>query len=482
MTVKIVESFGKRKGADALFLPFFEGKVPAFTEKGLSSLIEPAMKSGDFRGEKGKILCLYPSQGHEKRVILIGIGKENELTKETLRRAYASAVTSVKSKAKSVNVQLPETAVLKNIEISEAVAEGLLLANYVYDVNKTEKEKTIEQFFLIGADAKTIKRVETICSSVCYTRDMVIANADTVTPMFLADRAKDLAKQYPSIKTTVLDREQIKKQKLGLIEAVGRASDRQPALILLEYQGAPKSKEKVAIIGKGISFDTGGLNIKTSNMETMRDDMSGAGAVLGTMRTIAQLKLPVNVIGVLASAENAIGPESYKPGDVIKSYSGITVEITNTDAEGRLVLADAISYVLKKYSPQRMVDIGTLTGGVIIALGDEVSAVMGNDDELAKELIAAGEITYERLWQLPLYEEYNDLLKSKVADIKNSGVRKASSIQVGMFLKKFVEKGSWCHIDIAGTAFTEQLKSYQPVQATGVGVRLLTTFLERMCL
>lgn len=480
--MKIVESFAKRKSADALFLPFFEGKVPAFTEKGLSALIEPAMKSGDFRGEKGKILCLYPSQGHEKRVILIGIGKESELTKETLRRAYASAVASVKSKAKSVNVQLPETAVLKNTEVSEAVAEGLLLANYVYDVNKTEKEKTIEEFTLVGADAKTVKRVETICSSVCYTRDMVIANADTVTPMFLADRAKDLAKQYASIKTTVLDREQIKKQKLGLIEAVGRASDRQPALILLEYQGAPKSKEKVAIIGKGISFDTGGLNIKTANMETMRDDMSGAGAILGTMRNIAQLKLPLNVIGVLASAENAIGPESYKPGDVIKSYSGITVEITNTDAEGRLVLADAISYVQKKYSPQRMVDIGTLTGGVIIALGEEVSAVMGNDDELAKELIAAGEITYERLWQLPLYEEYNDLLKSKVADTKNAGARKASSIQVGMFLKKFIEKGSWCHIDIAGTAFTEQLKSYQPVQATGVGVRLLTTFLERMCL
>lgn len=480
--MKIVESFAKRKSADALFLPFFEGKVPAFAEKGIASLIEPALKAGDFRGEKGSIVCHYPMGGHEKRIILIGLGKENELTKETLRRAYASAVASVKSKAKAVNVQLPGTKALKSAEISEAVAEGLLLANYVYDVNKTEKEKTIEEFILIGADAKAIKRVETICSSVCYTRDMVIANADTVTPMFLAEKAKELAKQYPSIKTTVLDREQIKKQKLGLIEAVGRGSDREQALIIMEYQGAPKSKDKVAIIGKGISFDTGGLNIKTVNMETMRDDMSGAGAVLGTMRNCAQLKLPLNVIGVLASAENAIGPESYKPGDVFKSYSGITVEITNTDAEGRLVLADAISYVQKKFAPKRMVDIGTLTGGVVIALGEEVSAVMGNDDQLAKELIAAGEMTYERLWQLPLYEEYNGLLKSKFADIKNAGPRKASSIQVGMFLQKFVEKGSWAHIDIAGTAFTDELKSYQPVQATGVGVRLLTNFLERMCL
>lgn len=482
MAIKIVDSFAKRKSADALFLPFFEGKVPAFAQKGNGSLFEAPLKAGDFRGEKGKILCHYPLEGIEKRVVLIGLGKEKELSKETLRRAYASALGSVKSKAKSVNVQLPETSSLTSAEISEAVGEGLLLANYIYDVNKTEKEKAVEEFFLIGADAKATKRTEILCSSVCYTRDMVFANADTVTPMFLAERGKELSKQYPSIKTTVLNREQIKKQSLGLIEAVGRASDREQALTIIEYHGAPKSKEKVAIIGKGISFDTGGLNIKTANMETMRDDMSGAGAILGTLRTIAQLKLPLNVIGVLAAAENAIGPESYKPGDVIKSYSGITVEVTNTDAEGRLVLADALSYVQKKYAPQRIVDIGTLTGGVVISLGEEVSAVMGNDDKLAEELIAAGEETYERLWRLPLYEEYNDLLKSKVADIKNSGARKASSIQVGIFLKKFLEKGSWAHIDIAGTAFVEHPKPYQPVQATGVGVRLLTTFLERMCL
>lgn len=249
----------------------------------------------------------------------------------------------------------------------------------------------------------------------------------------------------------------------------------------MEYNGDPSSKDKVALIGKGISFDTGGLNLKSVSMETMRDDMAGGGAILGVMRAIAEQKLPLNVIGVVTSAENAIGPNSFKPGDVYISYSGITVEVTNTDAEGRLVLADAISYVQKHYAPKRIVDVATLTGGCVVALGEEVSAVMTNDDQLATELIEAGEMTYERLCRLPLCDDYKYLLKSKVADIKNIGIRKASPIQGGMFLKRFIEKTSWAHIDIAGTASPDHLKSYQPIQATGFGVRLLTTFLERMC-
>lgn len=482
MAVKIVDSFAKRKVCDALILPFFEGKAPAFPSKGIAAIFEAPLKAGDFRGEKESVLCHYPQDGQEKRVVLIGLGKESDLAKETLRRAYASAIGLIKSKVKSVNVQIPETAALEVSEICEAVVEGVLLANYVYNVNKSEKDKTIDELTFIGGDSQAIKRSEVICGSVCYTRDLVFSNADTVTPLFLAEKGKELAAQYPAIKTTVLNREQIKKQKLGLIEAVGRGSDNEPALVIVEYKGNLKSKELTAIVGKGISFDTGGLNIKTSNMETMRDDMSGAGAVLGTLRTIAQFKLPINVVGVLACAENAIGPGSYKPGDVYSSYSGITVEVTNTDAEGRLVLADALSYVQKKFAPKRIVDLATLTGGAIVALGEEVSALMANDDLLAQELIACGEITYERLCRLPLYEEYNQLLKSKVADIKNSGPRKASPIQGGIFLKKFIEKTSWAHLDIAGTAFPEQLKPYQPVQATGMGVRLLTTFLERLCL
>lgn len=480
MTTKIVDSFAKRKTAEALILPFYEGKAPAFSNgKAVASLYEAPLKSGDFRGEKESVLCHYPMEGGEKRVVLVGLGKEEGLTKETLRRAYGAALGCIKTKVKSVNVLLPEHSTLDLKAVTEGVVEGVLLANYTYSVNKTEKDKAVDDISFIGADSKAFKRAETICGSVCYTRDLVFANADTVTPAFLAGKAKELSSEHASIKTSILNREQIVKQKLGLMEAVARGSDREPALVIMEYRGAPKSKECVAIVGKGISFDTGGLNIKTVNMETMRDDMSGAGAILGTMRNLAMLKTELNVIGVLAAAENAIGPNSYKPGDVYKGYSGITVEVTNTDAEGRLVLADALSYVQKKFSPKKIVDLGTLTGGCIIALGEAVSALMSNDDKLAQELSVAGEETYERLWRLPLYDEYNYLLKSKVADIKNVGIRKASTIQCGMFLKKFIEKTSWAHIDIAGTASPDLQTPYQPVQAAGVGVRLLTSFLER---
>lgn len=480
MAVKILDAIAKRKSSDALILPFFEGKVPAFSSEGLTSLFEAPLKVGDFRGEKESILCHYPANGQEKRVVLVGLGKEKELTKETLRRSYANAIVNIKSKANSVSVLLPETAALGGADISDAVVEGTLLASYVYDLNKSKKDKTIEDFTFIGGELKAIKRAEQICSSVFYTRDLILGNAETITPLFLAKKGEELASQFSSIKTTVLKRDQIKEQNLGLIEAVGRGSDHEPALTIIEYKGAPESKEITSLIGKGISFDTGGLNIKTLGMETMRDDMSGAAAVLGVMRTIAHFELPLNVVGVLAAAENAIGPASYKPGDVISGFGGITVEVTNTDAEGRLVLADALSYVQKKFAPRRIVDIGTLTGGVVIALGEEVSGLMTTDDELAQELIAAGEVSHERLCRLPIYDDYDHLLKSKVADIKNSGVRKASPIQCGIFLKRFIQKGSWAHLDIAGTAFPEHLQAYQPVQATGVGVRLLTTFLERL--
>jgi len=481
MNVKAVSSLSSRKSADALILPFFEGKKPAFSSKSLAALYNQPLKTGDFKGTSEEVLCHYPPRGKEKRLILVGLGKEKKLTKEVVRRSYAKAISLLKSKAKMINIQIPETAVLEEEELVSSTAEGVLLAGYVFDANKTQKEKPPSQFTFIGGALKKLKEIEILCKNVAFARDLIIQNADTITPTFLGKQAKELAKTYSSIKTTVLDRKEIEKQKLGLIEAVAKGSHEEPALILVEYQGDPKSKEINAIVGKGVTYDTGGLNLKpTGGMETMRDDMSGGATVLGTIRAAAALKLPVNIIGAVGSTENAIGPKSYKPGDVYKSYSGVMVEITNTDAEGRLVLADTLSYVQKKYAPKRIIDIATLTGGAIIALGEEVSALMANDDTLANELIEAGEHTYERLWRLPLYEEYKDLMKSEVADIKNSAKRKASPIQGGIFLQRFIDKGSWAHIDIAGTAFPDKRKPYQPVQATGVGVRLLVAFFQKL--
>ncbi|NGX38505.1 MAG: Cytosol aminopeptidase [Chlamydiae bacterium] len=467
---------------DACILPFFEGKTPAFSAKGKAALFSAPIKAGDFTGKKGERLCHYPSTGSAKRLILLGLGKEKQLTKEVLRRAYASAVSHLKGKAKSVEVHLPVTNVLEKDAISIAAAEGVYLANYVFDVNKSIKDKALSQIKFVGGVDKALKRTKIVCDSVYFTRNLNFSNADDVTPTFLGQIAKDLAAEYAQISTKVLGRKEIEKQKLGLLEAVSRGSATDPALILIEYRGDPKSKELNAFVGKGVTYDTGGLNLKpTGSMETMREDMSGAGAVLGTMRTLAALKLPINVIGVIGSTENAIGPKSYKPGDVYRSYSGVTVEVTNTDAEGRLVLADALSYVQKKYALKRIINIATLTGGAVVALGEEVTALMSNDDQLSAELTQAGESTYERVWRLPLYEEYEDILKSKIADIKNSGQRKASPIQGGIFLKRFIGKVKWAHLDIAGTASPDPQKPYHSIQSTGVGVRLMTEFFECLC-
>lgn len=473
----MTSSIAKRKKADALLLPFFEGKKAAFATTGLSPFFSQALNSGDFSGKKGEILCLYPKSPKETRVVLIGLGKEKALTCETLRRTYGKAIAFLKGKAKSANIVLPEK---DDPKTTRAAAEGALLANYVYDTNKAEKDKYLETMTFIDADDEALEECEMLCESVYFARNLAFSNADDITPAYLGAVAEDLAKGSRKVQTTVLGKKEIQKEKLGLLEAVSRGSHEDPALIIVEYKGNPKSKETVALVGKGVTYDTGGLNLKpTGGIETMRDDMSGAAAVLGTMHAAIALNLPINVIGVVGSTENAIGPKSYKPGDVYKSHKGLTVEVSNTDAEGRLVLADAISYVQKKYAPKKIVDIATLTGGAIIALGEEVSAIMSNDESLSEALIEAGEETYERLWPLPLYEEYDQILKSTIADIKNSGKRKASPIQGGIFLKKFVEKAKWAHIDIAGTAFPDEARrSYHPIQSTGVGVRLLTAFLK----
>lgn len=475
MGVKTKPSFSERPSADALILPFFEGNKPAFSGSGAIDLCGSSLKSGDFSGKCAEVLVHYTSSPKDKRVVLVGLGKEKDLTCEGVRKAYAKGLFAVKSKVKSLNVQIPKT----KKDVTEAVCEGILLSNYVFNEHKSKKDLAPTDIVFLGGDTKVIKETQTLCKSVSFTRDLVYNNADEMTPTFLGNMAKELAKKHPQVKAKVLSRKQIQEEHMGLLEAVSRGATEEPAFIIIEYKGAPKSKELYALIGKGITYDTGGLSLKpTSGMLDMRSDMGGAGAVLGTMHALCDLKLPINVVAVIASTENAIGPDSYKVGDVYFGRNGVSVEVTNTDAEGRLVLADALSYVQDTYHPSKMIDLATLTGGAVVALGEEVSALMCDDDQLAKALIEAGEETFERVWRLPLHEEYNRLLESKIADIKNSGDRKASPIQGGIFLKRFVDsKTPWAHLDIAGTAFPDApLKPYHPVQATGYGVRLLIRY------
>lgn len=312
-------------------------------------------------------------------------------------------------------------------------------------------------------------------------RDLVNGNADDITPQYLGAVARGLEKTCKHVKTTVLNKKQIEKEKMGLLLAVNRGSFREPAFIIVVYKGNPKSKEKTVLVGKGITFDTGGLDLKPpAGMFTMKSDMAGAAVVLGSIQAASSLGLKVNITGVIASTENSIGSHSYKPGDVYSGFAGKTVEIMDTDAEGRLILADALAYAVDRLKPSRIIDLATLTGAVEVALGDEVSGLMCNNDALADLLVHAGSITGEKVWRLPLYEDYREALKSDIADIKSTGGRGGGCIKAALFLQEFVNKTPWAHLDIAGTAFVNDARRYHPKYATGIGVRLLISFLENL--
>lgn len=472
-----------RNAADLLVLPFWEGKKQAekaFKFSEIEKVFEQPLQMGDFKGKEGETFLLYsPQKIKEKRILLLGLGVKEKVSLEICRCAYAAIIKMTHQKKwESINIIVPDLH-----EVFEGVCEGLLLANYAFDKMKKDTVTLLKKISLIGSDAKALtlcERLDVIVNAVNFARDLVNSNADEVTPQRLSVIAKELQKDFSKIKTTVFGKKEIEKHKMGLLLAVSRASMHDPALIVMEYRGNPVSKQKTAIVGKGITYDTGGLNIKpTGGIETMKCDMAGAAAVLGTMRAAAELKLKSNLIGVVAATENAVGPEAYKPGDVYISYSGKSVEITNTDAEGRLVLADALSYTVEHLKPTRIIDLATLTGSCVIALGEEVAGLFSNDDTLAQELLEAGEKTFERLWRMPIYREYRDQLKSSIADIKNAGSRKGGASVAACFLQEFVNDIPWAHLDIAGTAYLSDIKSYHPTHATGMGIRLLIEYLYR---
>lgn len=489
----VVSSLSSRKAADLLVVPFWKGKKhpEAAADVGSirSQLSEP-LSTNDFHGNEGEVIMHYASGQPEKRLALLGLGAEADLTIEKLRRAYAH-ITKVcgKKKLTSVNLMLPKCASMAEMESVRGVCEGLLLPNYAFSALKHDALKDgpsvlLEKATLIGATQRELalaKKCATICDSVYFARDLINGNADDVTPQHLAAVARGLEKTCKHVRTTVFDKKRIEKEKMGLLLAVNRGSFRDPVFIIVEYRGNPKAADKTVIIGKGITFDTGGLLLKPrGGMETMKDDMSGAAAVLGVIHAAAALELPVNVTAVIPSTENSIGSKSYKPGDVYAAYSAKTVEIVDTDAEGRLVLADALAYAVKNLKPSRIIDLATLTGSIIRALGEEASGLMSNSDVVADLLLQAGSDTGERLWRMPLFEEYKDQLKSDIADIKNSGGMSAGASVAATFLKEFVGKTPWAHLDIAGTAYLSEAKRYSPKHGTGVGVRLLVAFLESL--
>jgi leucyl aminopeptidase len=481
-----------RPKTELLVLPFYKGDKkaePSFSHLPLEANIKQALSFGDFLGKEGDLCMVYPRSAKEKRVLLLGLGEKKNCKAENLRKAGAAVARFCKQKKlESVAIAMADI----------AFAEGLLLGAYTFDALKGESLKEeppvyLKKVYFLNAEKgfdKHLEKVSTIADAINFTRDLVNGNADDVNAETLAETAREMAKQYPSLKTMILAKKQLEVEKMGLILAVGRGASRDPALIIVEYRGDPKSKECVALVGKGVTFDTGGLNLKpTGGIETMKCDMAGAATVLGIMKAAANLKLKINLVGALAVVENAIGPASYKPGDVYKSRSGKTVEVSNTDAEGRLILADAMTYVQDVFAPIQMIDFATLTGGIVVALGDEFSGLFSNNDALAHDLIRSGETTGDFLWRMPLTKAYRDALKSKIADLKNlPSKRYASACTAAAFLQAFIgeykgKKGgeplSWAHLDIAGTAYLDDPRGYHSSCATGVCIRLIIDFLEK---
>ncbi|MBS3904556.1 MAG: leucyl aminopeptidase family protein [Simkania sp.] len=487
LTISNVKS---RPVVDLFVLPFFQGekKAEPTSTFPIDEITKLALASGDFYGKEEEELLLYPKSAKEKRILLLGLGEEKNCHLEILRKAGASV-------AKLCRRKKIETVVFAFSQIS--FAEGFLLGGYTFDSLKGEsaKEKPVVQpkkAWFLSVDktfSGQLERLKLLIEATNVTRDLVNGNAEDVNSNTLSTMALAFAKEHSGLKTTVLGKSQLEKERMGLMLAVNRAAAKDPALILIEYRGSPNTKELTALVGKGVTYDTGGLNLKpTGSMETMKCDMAGAAAVLGTLKAAAALKMKVNLIGVLAVVENAIGPMSFKPGDVYKSRSGKTVEIGNTDAEGRLILADALTYVQDRFMPTRIIDLATLTGGIVVALGDEFSGLFCNDDALAQNLIVSGETTGERLWRMPLTKGYRDALKSKIADMKNIGGKKASPCTAAAFIQAFIQeiKGKqgksipWAHLDVAGTAFLDDPSGYHTTNATGCGVRLMIDFLEKL--
>jgi leucyl aminopeptidase len=449
----------------------------------VAGLLEP----GDFEAKAKQSLLLYPRGAvAPRRLLLIGLGKAADLQADGLRQAAATAAQKARDlKATAFGFALSAEQPLAPTVVGQAFAEGAELGLYSYLRYKTTPSDNVEVSeanLFVPTDADNVMAGvaigQAVVNGVTLARDLANGPGNDITPAVLGDTAITLGQRH-GFTVTVLDKAQLTEQGFGGILAVGQGSAQEPRFIVMEYGSASPDTPTICLVGKGITFDTGGISIKqAANMEDMKMDMGGAAAVLGTMQALGELKLPLHVVGIVCSAENMPSSKAYKPGDIIKTLSGKTVEVINTDAEGRIVLADGLFYA-QRYNPTAIVDLATLTGAVMVALGPHAIGLMGTSQELADRLQAAGEASAERVWQLPLWDEYRDMMKSDIADLKNAGGRFGGAITAGGFLAAFVGDHPWVHLDIAGTAWVDRVtRAYQPKGATGIGVRLLIELLQ----
>jgi leucyl aminopeptidase len=456
-----------------------------------SGTVKSVIDSEELKGKEAETVYLHlvnNSAIKAQRLLLVGVGERGEYTTAQASQMAGTAVRALRGK----NVK--SIAVVPRLEgdteeIASVVVEGSFMALFDPDKYRTvdKEERSVERLVVAidGADEISLKRGiergKIIGESVNFTRDLANEPGAYMTPTNMAERARDVANEF-GLSIDVLDEARMEQEGMGSLLSVARGSDEPGKLIVLKYTPSNPVEEKdglLAFVGKGITFDSGGISLKPGeNMELMKYDMTGGATVMGAMRAIGQLKPPIPVIGVMPCAENLPSGKATKPGDVVRAMTGKTIEVINTDAEGRLILADAIAYA-KKLGATRIIDMATLTGAVSIALGDVNTAVLGTDQQLIDEIIVAGKEAGEKFWQLPLDKEYSKQIKSDIADIKNVGGRKAGTITAAAFLKEFADGVSWAHLDIAGTAWGDEAKPYRSKGPTGIAVRTLVKIVAR---
>ena len=428
-----------------------------------------AVEEDKFEGKFGETYIL-PTYGQEKhrKIIVIGFGKKEEFDPNKLREAVAKAVKKAMTiEAKTVAFKLNGV----EFDYSEQFTMGVKIADYKFDKYKSEKKDKGINVVYVEANEQIVRKAEKIADAMAFTRNLANEPAQFATPTELASIACDLG-----LETKIYEKDECEKMGMGAFLAVGRGSSQEPKFIHMKYT-CENPKKRIALVGKGITFDSGGLDIKpASSMLTMKDDMSGAACVLGVMSIIKELAPQVEVHGIIAACENMPGCSAYKPGDILTAKNGKTIEVDNTDAEGRLTLADALCYACE-LNVDEVIDIATLTGACMVALGSQAAGIMGNDSDMVKALVDTAQRNGERYWELPLWEEYAESLKSDIADMKNTGSRWGGAQTAGVFLQKFVKDVKWTHIDIAGVAFLEKPHKELGKGASGAGVRTLLNYI-----
>jgi leucyl aminopeptidase len=458
------------------------GELDVLAKGAVSELV----KRGDLEGKSGTTLMLHNVAGvAAERVLLVGLGRESDFGPRQYREAVAAAVRAVAATG-AKDAELHLTAIdIDRHDAQWRARQAVVVAMetlYRFDAMKSSKDARkppLQHITLaVGGKGDTRKaerglaQGSALAAGMALTKDLGNLPPNVCTPGYLADQARALGKQY-KMKVQVFEREDMKKLGMNTLLAVAQGSHEPPKFIVIEHRGAGKDAKPVVLVGKGVTFDTGGISIKPSaEMDEMKYDMCGAGSVLGTMKAVGELKLPLNVVGLIPTTENMPGGQATRPGDVVKSMSGQTVEILNTDAEGRLILCDALTYA-ERYQPAAVIDIATLTGAMVIALGHVATGVFANDDDLAQEILAAADTAYDRAWRMPLWDDYKNQLESAFADIANVGGKSAGAITAALFLSRFTQGTRWAHLDVAGTAWVTGRKGY----ATGRPVPLLAQWL-----